>query len=264
MKQLSLILLLAMLLAACEPAPAVITATGEPVRLLATVYISPTPDAAQREATRLAQAPSATLPPTRAPLTPTPYVGVFIGEADVSAGGVIPFAFDLPPVDPTQPPVVLSRNCPVALDAFFVDMLNALPTTAQAMGCPIQQLFGFDAQVQVFERGVIYRHNITGELWAIAPGGQTGGNYWYVAAAPLPGPVLTAPPQGLRVPQDDIGALWSGLPEVSRALGFANTAVENGQVQIQRFDGGSLLRDALTGTIFVLFADGTAQGPFGG
>lgn len=264
MNRITLLLLLTLFLTACDAAPTVITATGEPPRVLATVFLSATPDAAQRESTRLAQAPSPTVQPTRPPSSPTPYVGVFIGEADLNAGSVIPFAFEPPTPEPTQPPVVLSRTCTIPTDAVFADVLNALPTVARAMGCPIQQLFGFDAQVQTFERGVIYRHNLTGELWAVAPGGRGEGAYWYVAAAPLPGPVMTPPPQGLRVPEDDFGALWSGVPEVSRALGFANTAVENGQVQIQRFDGGSLLRDALTGTIFVLFTDGSAQGPFGG
>lgn len=56
-----------------------------PIKLLATVFISPTPNASEREATRLAQPVMTSTPvPTRTPQA-TVYVGVFLGAADTGA-----------------------------------------------------------------------------------------------------------------------------------------------------------------------------------
>lgn len=77
------VFLLLIALAACSsslggsenPTPTPVT----PVKLLATVFVSPTPNAGEREATRLAQpAPTSTPVPTQIP-PPTVYVGTFLG-----------------------------------------------------------------------------------------------------------------------------------------------------------------------------------------
>lgn len=74
-------------LAACSsgedgtPTPTPVT----PVKLLATVYIAPTPNAGEREATRLAQPVMTPTPiPTQTPAA-TVYVGTFLGAADTGA-----------------------------------------------------------------------------------------------------------------------------------------------------------------------------------
>lgn len=83
-----IVLLLIVTLAACsssgggEPTATPVT----PVKLLATVYISPTPNAGEREATRLAQpVMTATPAPTRTPQA-TVYVGIFLGAGEDGGG----------------------------------------------------------------------------------------------------------------------------------------------------------------------------------
>ncbi|MBL8130540.1 MAG: hypothetical protein JNL42_01675 [Anaerolineae bacterium] len=84
----TMLIALAIFLAACgtngggEPSATPVT----PVKLLATVFVSPTPDAAQREATRLAQPVASPTPPPTRPPQPTVYVGTFLGASE---GGAI-------------------------------------------------------------------------------------------------------------------------------------------------------------------------------
>lgn len=256
-----LILSLLLLFAACTGD--VSTPSGDPTalpKLLATVFLSPTPDAGQQQATRLALRPTLTPQPTWTPLPPTPYVGVFLGEVQPDDGGA-PLLMQ-PPAAPTPNPIVLSRTCTVPPDPVFGTEWNTTGRIAQTLACPIQQMFGFDAQAQVFERGVIYRRKDNGEIWGIAPGGQFTGRYWYLALAPVANTAGFVAPGGLRVPSGDFGGLWAGVPGVSDALGFATTDPQDVQVQIQRFDGGTLLRDATVGQVFAFYNNGDAYGPY--
>jgi uncharacterized protein with LGFP repeats len=188
-------------------------------------------------------------------------VGIFVGEAEL--------ADDLQPIiNPelfTPPPtrgVVISRTCVIPVDATFGTAWNSSTVVAATLGCPIQEMFGFNGAVQIFERGAIYRRGDSREMWAIAPGGIAAGEYWYVAQPPaLPETSIEAPP-GYLVPRGDFFALWLGIFGIRDTLGFATTREQDIGVHLQRFDGGTLFKDVVAGQVFALFNDGSAYGPY--
>src|SRR5439155_19545759 len=91
------IAMIAFILAGCagatptpDPDGPILTGFDPLPKSLATVFLSPTPDAPQAQATVDSRRPTDTpMPPTFTP-TPTPYVGIFMGEPTFSAGGIIP------------------------------------------------------------------------------------------------------------------------------------------------------------------------------
>ncbi len=254
---LSLILLL---ISACEqttPTPDLLDVPQ--FRLLATVYVSPTPDEEQLQATRFAVAPTNTpIPPTPIP-SPTAYVGVFLGE--VQRGGPSGFTtplYNVPDAQPTADPT----RCETAVDEAYLGAWSQNETVNGLMGCPIQIAFGFEGQVQIFERGVMYQRDETDEVWAIVPGGTGIGHYWYVERPPeLTTDEYTAP-AGLRVPDGDFGGVWKGIMGVRDALGFAQTSTQQIDLGIQRFQGGTFFLDQTVGQSFALIVNGDAYGPY--
>ncbi len=103
-----------------------------------------------------------------------------------------------------------------------------------------------------------------GEIWAIAPA-LPAGRYWYVPLAPPPQAESISAPEGLRVPVLGFGAVWSSIPGVRDALGFARTDESAASVLVQRFLGGALIQDVSVGQTFALLgsgASGAAYGPY--
>ncbi|MBZ0297221.1 MAG: hypothetical protein K8L99_31975, partial [Anaerolineae bacterium] len=94
----ALFLLLISLLAACDsdqgPAPTLASLPVVQAKQLATVYISPTPNDAERQATRVAIVPSVSAPTLTPAPTATVYVGIFLQPENVEG--------DIPIVDPTR------------------------------------------------------------------------------------------------------------------------------------------------------------------
>jgi hypothetical protein len=254
-----------LLLAACSGNSAS-SATGTPVveyKLLATLYMSPTPDEAQREATRLAvRAVTPTTVPTRTPL-PTVYVGVFLGE---NAGVVDPI------VDPARYqgtlsagtlPTPLPISCLYPADPVFGTVWTTNAAARSALGCPGEPATPYIGTVQFFERGVMYWLP-TGELWTVAPGGAAGGQFWYVPLAPPDQGWHSPAPEGLREPEFSFGALWRANDAIRQALGFARADESSVSITVQRFDGGALLFDMTSAQVFALVGrdDGIAYGPY--
>lgn len=206
--------------------------------------------------------PTAT--PTITPIpSPTNYVGVFLGELPAEAD----LLANNPPAESGNiqiiPQIVNPIICAAPLDPVFGTAWQSETRAVNGLGCPIQIAFGFDGQVQFFEDGVMYMRPETNEVWAIAPGGITGpGTSWFVSQ--LPQVILTgiSPPSGLFVPTGIIGTVWGGTTDIRETLGFASTIGEDTPINIQRFDGGTLLLDVDAGQVFVLLVDGTAFGPF--
>lgn len=169
----------------------------------------------------------------------------------------------MPFVEPVIPTVQqASDECPVPFDAAFGTGWRSNSSVARRVGCPLQQRFGFAGNVQVFERGVMYHRVDTNEVWAVQPGSGGTGTFWYVnqpATLPLEGLI---PPPGLRTPGNSFGAVWSSNSEINTALGFATTPEQTADLNLQRFDGGSLLLDVTVGQVFLLFDDGDAFGPY--
>lgn len=267
--------LLFLLLASCTSA-ATSTETPLPavplVRRLATVDVPPTQaanGAIESAALPTAPATSASLP------TPTVYVGVFIGVSEEDAAipnvdaALYQGTLGVPGAVTTPTPTPAGGACLAAPDLVFGTTWANSPTIVAALGCAGEIVTPYIGSSQVFERGVMY-FIPTGEIWAIAPGGAGGGQYWHVPQAP-PDQGWTVPaPEGLRVPTLGFGAMWRAVDGVRQTLGFARIEENAASLAVQRFTGGALLRDSTAGQVFVLIGgaagggtdSGTVYGPY--
>jgi hypothetical protein len=215
-------------------------------------------------------ATQAALPPTRTPpslvstSTPTPYIGVFQGEAAfnplAAAGDISPQEFLALPTEaqPQSIPLLCGYQQDPQFGTEWEDNFNL----REEMACPIQEVSSFEGRVQFFENGVMYFNPFTNDIWAIAPGEPGGtGEFWSTGMVQEVSPAVVAP-EGLRVPQGPFGAIWATIPQVREALGFATTQEQANDLMTQRFFGGTLLLDVVAGQVFVLTVDGDAFGPF--
>jgi len=232
---------------------------------LATLEISPTPNAAQVEATQLALQPSLTPQESAAPPSATPYIGVFLGEAEEIARDdpiINPALFGNTLLDNTATPLPGS-TCVNQPDAIFGTTWQTVPEVRDGLGCPTELLQTFAGSMQLFERGLMYFRPPTGEIWAIVPSTSAGaGRFWYVESAPESEQETLTAPEGLLVPTLGFGAVWQGVPGVRDALGFARLGEQGGELMIQRFEGGMLLLDRPAGEVFALIGRSEAYGPF--
>lgn len=228
-------------------------------KILATVYISPTPNAEQQQALAAANPPTAT-PMVIPTVTPTPYIGVFLGEVDSSqdGGAVIPPALLSGPTSSVPVTVAVAPACPSQPDVAFGSRWAENVDLATAIGCPIEGAANLQGTYQIFERGVMY-YSPSGEIWAIAPAQN---RFWYAANAPAvqQGDIIV--PEGMLAPSQGFGAVWRGLPGVQDALGFARTPEQGTKLVTQKLQNGLLLADGGSGQVFALLSDGRAMGPY--
>ena len=229
-------------------------------RPLATVYISPTPNAEQVRATSLASSPTPTpVLPSQTP-RPTEYVGIFIGEAEPLQGALIdPDAFAS--ISTPIPPTIAPADCTTTVDGAYATIWSTDALISQRLGCPIQLAIGFEGQVQVFTNGIMYRRNDTEEIWAMVPDNPSG-EYIYYETAPDISTAGVTPPDGFIVPSGDFGGVWFSQPDLQESMGFAQTPPLNVNLGWQRFSGGTFFLDSTSGQIFALMPDGTLYGPF--
>lgn len=247
------------LLVGCDttsPTPAAAPVVA--VKQLVTVEIPPTLNAAERQATRLALPTTPTVPPPSPAPTETPYIGVFLGEAQPDSENIAPIVDSLP----TESLLANASVCGIAPDSAFGQGWRTNPTVSRTLGCPIQERFGFAGDVQVFERGVMYRRSETNEVWAVRPGSLEAGEYWYISQPPVITAAGLIAPEGLRVPSDVFGAIWLSDPNISEGLGYAVTPEQVADLNIQRYDGGTLFLDVTVGQVFALLVNGDAFGPY--
>jgi hypothetical protein len=256
------------LLAACGQGTPTPVASAPTIisKILVTVYISPTPNKAQRQATLAVNPPTPTpAPPTLTPL-PSPYVGVFLGEAEVNDSGpvIYPALVNNPPTQAVTPvpTVPVAPTCAFTPDTLFGASWATNVSAKISLGCPIQAAAEFRGALQVFERGVMYWRGDTDEIWAIATSGLSAGRYWYVQGAPQAATDGLTAPEGLRVPVRGFGTVWRTTPGVRDALGYARLDEQETAMNSQRFDGGLLFDDRSSGQVFILLVNGTAYGPY--
>lgn len=263
------LLLLAVLgAAACSSlAPTQTAALSTPVvqpKILATLFLSPTPNDQEREATRLAvRVEAPTQPPTRTP-APTPYVGVFAGESS-GVENNISFA-DAQMLEGTLSaslPTLSASGCVNTVDPAFGTTWTSNTEALNALGCAGEPATSYIGTQQSFERGVMYWIP-SGEIWSIAVASGQGGRFWYVAQAPGDEGWTVPAPEGLRMPLQGFGAVWKAVDGVRQALGFARADEIAASLAIQRFDNGALVRDETAGQTFVLVGRdaGIAYGPY--
>lgn len=260
--------LLAMLI--CVLAPGC-TSTDEPTAAptevvmiwqLATVGPTATLSEPDRLATQQSVPPTSAAPAIGPTPTPTPFIGMFLGESPVD-----PLAQDAGlPVEVAAPTRVIQQPTPLVCNIPPGEMFGTIWASEgnlrSEMGCPLQATFGFTGMVQVFEGGVMYQNVERNEVWAIAPGEfGDAGDYWFLADLQPVTPSII-PPEGRRVPQNQFGAMWATVAEAREDLEFALQEEQTIDVNIQRYEGGTLLLDVTVGIVFVLTVDGTAYGPF--
>ncbi len=231
------------------------------IRQIATVNVPPTLDPALIAATRRAEMPTATIIPTRT-LTPTAYVGVFIGGGGAGSDGMpvmdaAQYAGTLSASSPLEFPT-LGSPCIIAPDALYGGEWSAI---SSEIGCPGEPITSYVSRTMIFENGVMYALP-TGEIYAIAPGGVTEGRYWYAPAAPPEQGWEILPPPGLLPPTGIFGAMWRAVEAVRQTLGYAQTGEQSVTVSIQRFERGALLLDGSAGQVFAVI--GTTGGQIGG
>ena len=252
------------LLVGCDSMTGTQATQAEPLlaanRPLATVYISPTANAEQVRATRLASSPTPT-PATPSPTArPTEYIGVFIGEAEPLQGAIVDpdvFASISTPLAPTVAPA----ECTTAIDPSYATIWTTDSLISQQMGCPIQIAIGFTGEVQVFTNGVMYQRGDTGELWAMLPDNRSGLYLYFETQDDVSTAGINAP-QGFIVPAGDFGSVWMSQTGLRDDIGFAQTPPLKINMGYQRFAGGTFFLDNTSGQIFALVADGTLYGPF--
>jgi hypothetical protein len=246
-----------------SPSSELSTPVSQP-KLLATVFLSPTPNDQEREATRLAvRAEPPTAQPTRTP-APTAYIGVFVGDAGGADGGVT--FLDPSLLDATQSlnlPTLAISSCPFPVDPLFgTNWMTNAPAVSD-LGCAGEPAAPYIGTGQIFEQGVMYWIP-SGEIWTFSPSAGISGRFWYVQQSP-PDEGWTVPvPDGLRMPQQGFGAVWKSVDGVRQTMGFARTDEQAASLAIQRFDGGALIRDETAGQTFVLVGrdTGIAYGPY--
>lgn len=258
------------LLVACQPAPAAPTEVAlAPVvgaKVLATVYVSPTPDAAQQQATQRAQPPTATAEPATPLPTATVYIGVFLGESggldDASALAAVEqlqAQRDVPTLAPDRLSV-----CPLQPDEAFGEFWRSAAALIDDLGCPAALPTPYSGVAQVFERGVMYR-TPDGEMWAITPRGEPTGVYWYTAQPPDVTADAVNAPANLRPPGQRFAGFWASQPDLREQLGYAQTEEIGTTFTVQHFQNGSLILDNSAGQVFVLGGvgdTGPAMGPY--
>lgn len=260
--RMGLLLLLAAMLVACDalaqPTP---TATAIPInKAIATVYISPTPNAAQMAATLSASTPTPAPPTATVQASPTSYIGVFIGQAQRAAGfAVIEQPLFAPP--PVGGPTAVAARCPTPIAEDYLLLWQTNRQISDAMGCPIQVGFGFFGQVQFFENGVMYYRPETREVWAMQPDDPSG-EYVFIEAPAEQATNTIEPIPGLSIPEGDFANAWLGIEGLFNRFGYALDTALRIALGAQRFDGGTMLLDANAGQIFVLLVDGTLLGPY--
>jgi hypothetical protein len=232
-------------------------------KILATVFITPTPS----DQERLAAQAAAALAPTPARATPipspTPYVGIFLGDTG-SADPIGPesAAVRFATTQPLTEATVTAQGCTIAPEARFGAAWRSETVVTTTLGCAGEPASQYtNAAFQLFERGIML-YIPTGDIWAIVPGSPSG-QYWYVSAAPPAQPEGITAPEGLRVPTQGFGAVWAAVPGVRQALGFARTEEIQVTILVQRFIGGELIQDAGSGQTFALLGQSTSGVVYG-
>lgn len=257
--------MLALLVAACDTAATdtVLTPSATPARLLATAFISPTPNPEQVRATQLAITPTFAQPTMTVQPSPSPFVGVFIGEAQREDSSVhVEEPFFAPDISVFAQPTANANRCGIVVDRAYVTAWQTTADVNRELGCPIQAAFGFFGTVQVFEHGVMYRRDDTREIWAITSDGQQG-TYNYMENPPQVEIQGMSAPNGLLPPQGDFAVMWLNVQGLRDRMGYARTeALSDVALGTQRFTTGTFLLDANSGQSYALTNDGRVFGPF--
>lgn len=244
-KRLTLLMIFA-LLAGCatatptpDPDGPILTGFDALPKSLATVALSPTPNAPQSQATLDKRRPTETLPPATFTATPTPYVGIFMGAPTFSAGGIIPtgtrgvVVVTMAPLPGTK---VASnsggspstgRNCTIQPGGAFVKAAQNLAVQAR-LGCPSGNPYSVKLVTQPFQTGFMFWRE-TKDIYVVSTAGIQKGaatdTFWrfpdnWNESIPASDPAQV-PPAGLLQPIRGFGYIWRSNATVRNSLGWA-------------------------------------------
>lgn len=265
-----LALLMILLLTACDAlnSPSPTPTPPDIVKLLATAYISPTPNPEQEAATRAASSPTPLRPTATIIPTETPYIGIFIGEADTGQG-FVQFTEPLFASNQSTEPTANASVCATPIDRPYLPAWRNNALVHQRLGCPIQGGFGFFGQVQLFENGIMYYYPDLNAIWAIVPERHdiaatilSRGHFDYLENPPENSTIGMQPPVGFLLPGDVFGDMWLGVEGLRDEMGYAQTDAQEISMGLQRFENGTFLLDGSSGTVLAFVIDGTMLGPF--
>jgi hypothetical protein len=251
-------------------------------KALATVAFSPTPDSTQAFATLINRKPTETLPPPTLTASPTPYLGVFMGEPTFSSNNIIvvgtrPPAFQTLPPGPGTRAVVdvqpvdnsgtvpnntgdngtVAGNCTVQPAAPFANAARN-PSVVARIGCPTGDAFAVHLVVQPFENGFMFWRD-TKEIYILSTAALRGGaatdTFWRMVdswneSIPADDPAIV-PPAGLLQPVRGFGNIWRNNPTIRNGLGWALSAEQPYDSTWQNFEHGWMMSNN-NGTVLAL------------
>ena len=247
---------------------------------LATVYLSPTPNIAEIQATQASQVTALPIAPPTNTATPTPYLGLFIGATGspipdtglrtatrgplvvtLTLGPGTKAAVFVPPVsgNPGNPPPVSgggTSNCAVQPAPEFANASKNAAVQAR-LGCPTAAPFSTSLVIESFQTGfMIWRD--TKEIYVISTAalqkGAATDTFWrfpdnWNDSIPPSDPNLV-PPTGLIQPIRGFGYVWRSNANVRNGLGWATANEQPYQATWQVFEHGWMMTG--TGVVFAL------------
>jgi hypothetical protein len=280
-KWLGILLVMAVLAGCAGPTPTpdpdgpILTGFDALPKSLATVFLSPTPNAPQAQATVDSRRPTDTPVPPTFTATPTPYVGIFMGAPTFSAGGIIPTGIrgvvrvTLAPLPGTKAPPNSSagnqspRSCAVQAAAQFANAAKN-PAVQQKLGCPRGAPFNVKLVAEPFQTGFMFWRE-TREIYVLSTAnilkGAATDTFWRVPdnwneSIPASDPSQVAP-AGLLQPVRGFGYVWRSNTTMRNSLGWAIAGEQPYDSTWQDFEHGWMM----TGNNGGVFALAPLDGP---
>jgi hypothetical protein len=250
-------------------------------KALATVYLSPTPNPTEVQAT-LTNQPHPTRDPVTPSLTPstTPRVGVFMGASTFATGiGLLPTGAGIPfivitlapgtktaiaalptalapaitaipvgtgvvAVPGTPVPGGALPNCAIAIGSAFVKPIQN-PNLTGKLGCPTAPAYNLTLVSQSFQTGAMVWRT-TKEIYVIQTKNSLADTFWHFPdtwhdGLPESDPALSPPSAGLVQPIRGFGLLWRTNSTIKGALGWATASEQQYQGMWQDFEHGWML-----------------------
>ena len=220
-----------------NPDGPVLTGFNTLPKALATIILSPTPNEPQAQATIDHRRPTVTLAPATFTPTPTPYIGVFMGQSTFSAGSLLPtgtrpVAVVTAPPGSGRPSVSDNNNnapsdCSISPSPVFVNAAKNQALSGR-LGCPTGDPYTVQMVAQAFEKGFMFWRD-TKEIYVVSTAalrnGSTTDTFWRVVdswndtlPANDPGQI---PPAGLLQPVRGFGFVWRNNASIRNNLGWA-------------------------------------------
>jgi len=251
-----------------DPDGPILTGFDALPKSLATVFLSPTPNAPQAQATLNSRRPTDTLPPPTYTPSPTPFVGIFMGLPTISVGGIVPtgmYRAVIITMTP-QPGAKATANaggsapltsCPVQPASPFVNAAKN-PAVQQRLGCTTGAAYTVKLVAQPFQTGFMFWRE-TKEIYVVSTAGLQKGaptdSFWRVSdnwneSMPASDPALVAP-AGLLQPVRGFGYVWRSNAAFRNSLGWALAGEQPFDSTWQSFERGWMMTTN-TGNVLAL------------